>query len=930
MPAVSKAALAGALVLGAAGAHGRELALAVSAVHAPQAEIRAVALTLRQQAGTASLAVRAAHVELPLLALSGRVDWSCVLERSGGTVGCSGPLQVVADDGRATSATLAARIGDGRVDVSFSRGEARVALSVPFADAQRTTALLRQVPVDWLRAPLAQVQTAGELRSGVLDADASWQSGGHVDGRFEARDLAFNTADGAAHGEHLVAAGHFEWQRAGGDGHLVVSTRFKGGTLQAGTLQVALPDDAVEAELDALLRANGDWDIARFHWRDAGTLEFEANAKLAPAAPAPLRALDLRIIRARWPGAMRYAGAVLADRGYPSLRLGGELAGEIVVDEGGLQRVDLHTPGLDIEDRPRRLSLGRLRGGVAWSARGTEPAASLAWNAARIAGLELGPATSRWQSRDGALHLLGALRVHVAGGAATLSQTILRPLPGHDERVDTAFALQGLGYDSADGTLAAAHVTARGRLRISSGDAGPRLRADADLQGGELLAGAVYVKLPSSPVRWSLDAAPAAGRWRVQRFAWNDPGVLELDGSADIEPGAAHPVHSLDIELHAAMLAPALERYAGSWLAAKGYAHLAAAGSVSGALRIDAAGLRRFAFAAHAVDLRDGDGRFAFDGVEGGVDWDLDTDMPATTLGWKSIELFRIPLGAARAGLESREAAIVLAQPLAIDVLGGRLRLEKLSLQPRSPRGERYAGSFALAGIEMAQLSAALGWPRFGGNLSGGVPEIEFSGDRIEFHGGLDLYVFDGHVGVSGMALERPFGVAPSLAADIHFENLDLDQVTSAFSFGGMSGRLAGTIGGLRLVDWSPVAFDAWLHTDGGGRMSYKAVDDITSIGGGGLSTGLQAMALKLFDTYGYRRLGIRCRLHDEVCMMGGIEPVPAAVAGAGGSSDAGYTIVEGSGLPRIMIVGHRRRVDWPTLVRRLLDATRGQGPVVR
>jgi hypothetical protein len=33
--------------------------------------------------------------------------------------------------------------------------------------------------------------------------------------------------------------------------------------------------------------------------------------------------------------------------------------------------------------------------------------------------------------------------------------------------------------------------------------------------------------------------------------------------------------------------------------------------------------------------------------------------------------------------------------------------------------------------------------------------------------------------------------------------------------------------------------------------------------------------------------------------------------------------------VPRITIVGHRRSVDWPTLVRRLQEATQGQGPII-
>ena len=64
------------------------------------------------------------------------------------------------------------------------------------------------------------------------------------------------------------------------------------------------------------------------------------------------------------------------------------------------------------------------------------------------------------------------------------------------------------------------------------------------------------------------------------------------------------------------------------------------------------------------------------------------------------------------------------------------------------------------------------------------------------------------------------------------------------------------------------------------------------------------------------------------------IEPKPkASVIGAMSGVDSagdGYTIVQGAGLPRIQVVGFRRRVDWPTLVARLKAATEGQTPVIQ
>jgi hypothetical protein len=189
--------------------------------------------------------------------------------------------------------------------------------------------------------------------------------------------------------------------------------------------------------------------------------------------------------------------------------------------------------------------------------------------------------------------------------------------------------------------------------------------------------------------------------------------------------------------------------------------------------------------------------------------------------------------------------------------------------------------------------------------------------------GGLQVAVFGGSINVQKLSMERPFGVAPSLSADVAIQDIDLEPMTRVFGFGSITGRLDGRIAGLRLVDWSAEAFDAWLETDqawkGRRRISQRAVKDITTVGGGGLTGGLQAQALKLFDDFGYQRIGIGCKLRDRVCTMDGI-----------GSAGEGYIIVAGAGLPRIQVVGFRRKVDWPTLVSRLQAATDGQAPIIQ
>jgi len=914
-------------------AEARTLTVSAERLQNSAASASGITVIVREQADGDAFDLEIRQVEVPMLALSGRIAWQCELRQTGDSArACSGPVRLRSADGSVQDAQLSADVAKDRIDLELARDETRVRIALPLGGNAPTQLALAHVPAAWLRASLARAWPKGELRRGSLDGELNLRDGGVIDGRYEIADFTANTADGALSGDGVGAAGTFRIDDVSTAPHVLVDATLTAGALRFGDVRVDLPDTPVELTLDAVAANEGSWTIRNIAWRDAGTLEFAASCVFAPSTPDPLRELAVHIDRAVFPLAMRrYAAGVLAARGLGSLSVKGDLSGDFSLGAAGLDRIAMSFDGFDLADG-ERFSVRGVNGAVDWSAKEDRPPTRLRWKNAQFGTLALGSGNAQLRTRNGIIELGGPMSIALFNGSLDLKQLAFDPRMSGGLNARAEFGLRKIGYDSADGTIAAAGVTAEGTLQLSGTAQAPQVQLLTTFHGGELLYGPFYVKLPATPVRSTAEASFADTRWQVQRFDWNDPGVLEIGGDADIAPSAARPLSAIHLEVRRVALAPALDRYARSWLASKGYGELGADGEVSGSLKFDGHGLQHFAFAAKEVGLRDGAGRFTFAGVDGGVDWRHGDEGPPTSLSWKAIELFRIPLGAATAQFRSQDQAITLVQPVAVDVLGGSVRLERLSLEPRSPRGERYAGSFAIAGIDMAQLSAAFGWPRFGGSLSGGIPEIEFSGDTIELHGGLDLYVFDGYLGISGMTLERPFGIAPSLRSDIHFENFDLEKLTSAFSFGGMSGRLDGNVSGLRLVDWSPVAFDAALRANGGGRMSYKAVNDLTALGGGGgLSSSLQTMALQVFDTFGYRRLGIRCRLANEVCAMGGVD---AASAPAGstetGSAGDSYTIVEGSGLPRIQIIGHRRKVDWPTLVERLIEATRGQGPVIK
>lgn len=483
-------------------------------------------------------------------------------------------------------------------------------------------------------------------------------------------------------------------------------------------------------------------------------------------------------------------------------------------------------------------------------------------------------------------------------------------------RASGEFTLAGVGFDTPSGTLAGQAVDGSGRFALDSGNGPTQLDLDASLRGGQLLLGPLYAKLPGHPVQVDLHATVRNSAVTVSRLRLNDPDAMQLDGAMVFD--ATGTLKSLRLDRLHAIFPASYERYGKAWLETLGLRDLNINGQLNGSVDLRADGLRRFAFAADGLDLADADGRVAIKGLQGGLDWASQGERPATTLSWTKLQVYRIDNGGAQSHWQSRAGMLSLQQPLTVPIFSGQLHIGQLDWSPAAAQGQRLATSLALTGVDMAAFSQAMGWPAFPGTLAGAVPSLRWIDDRIELDGGLSANVFGGFVDITQLSLQQPFGASPVLSGDIALKQLDLSAMTSVFDFGSITGRLDGSINDLRLVDWSPVAFKARLLAGSGGRISQRAVNNLTSVGGGGIAAGLQGAVLKLFKTFGYKQIGLNCTLQGTVCSMSGLN-----------STGDGYTILEGSGLPRLQVIGHQTRVDWPTLVKRLDAAIHGASPQI-
>ena len=512
----------------------------------------------------------------------------------------------------------------------------------------------------------------------------------------------------------------------------------------------------------------------------------------------------------------------------------------------------------------------------------------------------------------------GRLAAGTMDGAVTLRTPDDRPM-----RIVGDLDLAGLGLESDDGSVALGDVdgAVRFELRMPA-DGGTLLALEGEVARGDALFGNAYLALDGAPVTFGLDARRLAdGAWQAPRIAWRDGRTLQAAGSARMDAGGG--LEALALELDSQALADLPGRYLSGWLGLAGLNGLGLDGAARATLQLAGGELHGLELHLDGVDVADPRGRFRIDGLEGDLRHAASGELDSE-LRWRGGALYELAFGAIRLPLRNRSGTLRLHQPATLALLGGQLRLENFELAPPAGgQGLRLGFGLELAELDVGQLTRAFGWPEFGGTLSGSIPSAQYADERLAFDGGLSVHLFDGRIDVTALSMERPFGVAPTLSADLSLHDLDLMAITGVFDFGSISGRLHGRVDGLRLVDWTATAFDAELHTEPRRgvrqRISQRAVKDISSVGDASLVGSLQGQLIGLFDDFGYGRIGIGCRLANEVCAVSGLHSV-----------GDGFTIVEGAGVPRLQVVGYNRNVDWPTLLERLAAAASGDvAPVV-
>ncbi len=296
----------------------------------------------------------------------------------------------------------------------------------------------------------------------------------------------------------------------------------------------------------------------------------------------------------------------------------------------------------------------------------------------------------------------------------------------------------------------------------------------------------------------------------------------------------------------------------------------------------------------------------------GTINWSAnETFNQPSQFAWQQLQLYALPIGATQLKFLTNAGNIQLLGDTELPFLGGDIRIQQFKLQTNAKDEAKVAFQGDMNQVSLQQLSSALKWQPLVGTLSGHIPQVNYSDKKLTLDGELLINVFGGTVKIAKLAAANLFNGLPTFYGDIEIDQLDLEQLTSKYEFGNITGKLSGFVRQLRIENGQPISFLAWLGTpdndDSPHRISQKAVNNIAQIGGSGTSDLVSRSFLKLFDTFGYDKIGLGCYLHEGVCQLSGVA-----------ATDLGYTIVLGGGLPRIDVIGYNTRVDWTVLMERL------------
>ena len=465
----------------------------------------------------------------------------------------------------------------------------------------------------------------------------------------------------------------------------------------------------------------------------------------------------------------------------------------------------------------------------------------------------------------------------------------LEPVLG-GSRVAATATLGKIGFSSPAGDVLGQNLAGRVELEAML-TRQPRVEADLILRQGEALWGTVYVDLTKDP----LDLH--AGGTRAGPEEYRDlalEGGLAGFGRLTVKGKARHAAglwrHQGRLSLIDARLGPIFRTFLRDPLAAsrRELAGLTMEGTAEVDLSFTGAGQAADlagSLRVHSGDLRRGTEPPLLSGlaIDLPIAYSLGAEnpgrpRPSDAKKWGRLRLKTLRLADQDLGPLEMPAVLVpnrlyLGGGIDLSLFGAGLSLRKIQVDEPLSRSFGIRMAAELDGLDLARVAGEKGMLE--GHLGGLLDPVAIGSKRMTAAGELTGDLFGGRLDIRNLTVERPFSAGREIGADIHVGMMDLERFSEALGIGRITGRISGSIEGLRIAYGQPVAFFLRMEsvpTKGVDQsVSLKAVNSISLVStGSGLSGMGASLMTKFFKEFSYAKIGFESSLKNDVFTVRG------------------------------------------------------------
>lgn len=506
-----------------------------------------------------------------------------------------------------------------------------------------------------------------------------------------------------------------------------------------------------------------------------------------------------------------------------------------------------------------------------------------------------------------------------------------------------AVSFSDVGFQDPDFTYTAQGIDLRsemtGTLKVKEGSA--QVRGSLAAEKGELLLGRFYFDLGGEHLKATLDGGFDfnTGRLRIAKLQAGLKNLIALQLKGSMRGAAPSTDSQIDLTLPETDLAPIFNQFVKApYRNEKPFLDdLRPSGRVSANLRLRMEKGRRALtgfcrLKGGGLDTEREDLRLR------GVDLSLPirlqeaetTGIPEPLRGRIAVESLQLPLLPAQSvnlPLLAFPNRLSSPSPVAIRGLGGRIQLGPSTLSALNSGSPRLRTSLTVRSIDLGRILSPFWGRPVSSEVNGRLDPVLVETGALVAKGKLKADIFGGEASVENIRLSRLGAQWPDIRLDARISDLNLEDLTKETPFGKIEGVLRGEINGLEIAYGQPQRFDLLLETvkkkGTEQKISLKAVDNISRLGGGGSPfVGLAGAFASLFKSFPYEKIGVAAHLENDLFTVNGTI-----------KEDGREYLVKRAAFSGVNVINQNpdNRISFKDMVNRLKRvASDGGGPVVR